>query len=281
MIKKLLFLYLFTGLIGVADSFGQASCSPNLTCLGGASEGICPDSAAGFPAGVLNVPYSTVMSVRIPGSFTFGTSTFTLTHFAVTNVEIDTTTGGSGTYHPLTVIGLDYMGNGANAPSGAPGINGYTMTKYCYWNAPGEICVVVSGTPNKAGTFPVKISSSGRVDAGFASDWIANTDNNDYRVAIAATAGISGTDIIKFEMKQNNPNPFSTRSEIPYTSTNNNDVEFKVYNLLGKVVLSKTVKSEKGLNTIDLDAASFTSGIYMYSIKNGDKTITRRMIVSK
>jgi hypothetical protein len=99
-------------------------------------------------------------------------------------------------------------------------------------------------------------------------------------MVVANTAGIESIDLTKFDVKQNIPNPFNSISDITFSSLNSTDVDFKVYDLLGKVILSKSVKADKGLNTIQMDASSFAPGIYVYSIKNGDKTITKRMIVS-
>jgi hypothetical protein len=282
MIKKLLSLYLFTGIIGLATSFGQASCSPGFSCLPvGATEGICPDSATGIPSSVLGSPYSTSISIKIPASYTYMGTPYNLTHLGVTEVKIDTaTTTTPGTYYPLSVIGLSYSGNGTNTPSGgASGISGYTMNNFSYWPAPGNACVVVSGTPTKAGTFPIKILSYVRVNIGIFA-WLAAPDNTDYRMVVAPTAGIEELDLNKFAVKQNVPNPFNYKSEIIFSSLTSTDVDFKIYNMLGKVVISKTVKAEKGSNTIPVDASTLSPGIYVYALKNGDKTITKRMIVS-
>jgi hypothetical protein len=279
MIKKLLSLY-FTGVIGIAASFGQATCSPNLSCIPtGETSGICPDSATGIPGGVLNTAYSTNMSIMIPSSYTSGTTTYNFSHFAVTEVTVDTSAAHSGTYVPLSAIGLTYLGNGLNT-LGSSNIGSYTMTNYCYWAAPGSACVIVSGTPTKSGNFPVRIKSQIRAFVVAFYTWIPAPDNNDYKIVVSPTAGIETIDLTKFDVKQNVPNPFNSISEITYSSLNSNEVDFKVYNMLGKVVMNKTVKAEKGSNTIEVDASSFSPGIYVYSIKNGDKTITKRMIVS-
>jgi hypothetical protein len=281
MIKKLLPLYLFTVIIGIVSSFGQASCTPNLSCLpGGATEGICPDSTTGIPAGVIGTPYSTSMSIKIPTSYTSGGTTYNFTHFAITDVSVDTSASASGTYYPLSVIGMDYLGNGTNSPSGASGISSYTMTKYCYWSSPGTACVVLTGTPTKAGTFHFKIKSQIRAFIIAAYTWFPAPDNTQYRLVVATTAGIDSPDLNKFEVKQNTPNPFNVKSDIVFTSANSSDVDFKIFNMLGNVVYSKVVKSERGSNTVTVDASTLSPGIYMYSLKNGDKTITKRMIVT-
>ena len=50
--------------------------------------------------------------------------------------------------------------------------------------------------------------------------------------------------------------------------------------MLGAVIFDSNYKTTKGVNTIKIDSNSFAPGVYIYSISNGDKTITKRMIVA-
>ena len=282
MIKKLLSTFLFIASVGISSSFAQAAvCTPDFTCLpGGATEGICPDSTMGLPAGTISVAYSTNISIKIPSSTTSGSSTYTLSHLAVTDVLVDS--ANTGTYVPLTTIGLDYLGSGTNSPVSASGISGYTMTKYCYWSAPSSACVIMSGTPNASGSFPLRIKSQARVDPsglGFYV-WIAAPDNNQYHLVVNAASGVATIEANKFEVEQNNPNPFFDNTEIRFTSGHNSTDQFKVFNILGKMVYTNQVKAEIGLNTVKFSASSLSPGVYFYEITDGDKTITKKMIVA-
>ena len=96
-----------------------------------------------------------------------------------------------------------------------------------------------------------------------------------------APVGIEALDLTKFDVGQNQPNPFNGKTTINFSSVAPTDVEFKVYNMVGAVVYKNTFKAERGANTINIDANSFAPGVYMYSVRNGEKTITKRMIVSK
>lgn len=283
MIKKLLSaLLLITGL-GVLDSSAQAICTPDITCVPTDSTfGICPDSATGIPSGIINQAYTVTMSIKLPATSLVLGQTVTLSHLALTEVLVDTSTSGTAAYVDLSVIGLTYLGNGSNTPSGGvSGIGSYTMTKYCYWDAPGQSCVIVSGTPTKAGDFPIRIKSKGRGVAFGIGTWANATENNNYKLHVVdPAAGIESLNLSKFDVGQNIPNPFSTKSEIVFTSVNNSDVEFKVYDMLGAMVYTSNFKSVKGINTISLDANSFAPGVYMFSIKNGGDSITKRMVVS-
>jgi hypothetical protein len=283
MIKKLLSSVLLITGLGVLDSSAQAVCTPNISCVPTDSTfGICPDSLTGIPAGVLNIAYTVTMSIKLPATSLVLGQTVTLSHLALTEVLADTSTSGTAVWVDISAIGLTYLGNGANTPSGGvTGIGSYTMTKYCYWDAPGQSCVIVSGTPTKAGDFPIKIKSKGRGVAFGIGTWANATENNNYKLLVVdPAAGIASLSLSKFDVGQNIPNPFSTKSEIGFTSVTNSDVEFKVYDMLGAVVYTSNFKSVKGMNTISLDANSFAPGVYMYSVKNGAITTTKRMVVS-
>ncbi|MDO9184840.1 MAG: T9SS type A sorting domain-containing protein [Bacteroidia bacterium] len=283
MIKKLLSTVLFISSVGVMNSSAQALCTSNISCVPPDSTfGICPDSATGLPAGTISQAYTVTMSIKIPASTVVAGVTYNLTHLALTEVKVDTSTSGTAVWVDLSAIGLTYLGSGANAPSGCTScsISGYTMTKFGYWNAPGQSCVIVSGTPNKVGTFPIKIISQARAVFFGQGTWAAAPENNDYRLVVAAPSGVGSIDQLKFEVSQNTPNPFSDKSEIRFSSVNSSEVEFKVYNLLGSVVYNSNFKSVKGVNTISIDANTLSPGVYMYSVKNGANTITKRMVVS-
>ncbi|MFY9309916.1 MAG: T9SS type A sorting domain-containing protein [Bacteroidia bacterium] len=289
MIKKLLSVVLFTSSIGVSASFAQVTCDDNTNCVpNNVDFGICPDSATGIAAGDVGVAYSQNMSIKIPASQVSGGQTVTVSELALTEVLIDTDTSSVENYVSITTIGLDYMGNGSNTLTpGQPGNTspGFTMTKYCAWPAPGNACVIVSGTPTMAGTFPVKIKSRARVGSFGAFFWTPASgstsvpENNDYKLVINGPSSIEFIDMTKFAVSQNTPNPFNEKTEINFTSPVVTDVDFKVYNVVGAVVYSEKVKADKGSNVITLKANSFAPGAYMYSLTNGAQTITKRMIV--
>jgi hypothetical protein len=85
----------------------------------------------------------------------------------------------------------------------------------------------------------------------------------------------------KFDVLQNNPNPFDDKSSIYFNSVRTESVNFKVYNMLGSEVYSNTINAKAGVNTIVLDANKFTQGIYFYELSNGVNSVTKRMVVSK
>ena len=86
-----------------------------------------------------------------------------------------------------------------------------------------------------------------------------------------------------FELDQNYPNPFNPTTTIKYALPEAADVEMKVYDILGREVMT-LVRSEEqaaGRYEIVFDASSLASGIYMYAIKAGSFKEVKKMILVK
>ncbi len=82
------------------------------------------------------------------------------------------------------------------------------------------------------------------------------------------------------ELLQNVPNPFANTTTIYYKLNEQSSVLFKVYNHIGKEVstMNQSIKNE-GINKIELDMSSFSSGIYFYSLFiNGQLSDTKKMV---
>jgi hypothetical protein len=53
----------------------------------------------------------------------------------------------------------------------------------------------------------------------------------------------------------------------------------KVSNILGKIVYTKSISAQRGVNKIILSGKDFESGVYIYTLSNGRNAIARRMII--
>jgi len=84
----------------------------------------------------------------------------------------------------------------------------------------------------------------------------------------------------RFSVISNYPNPFSKTTEIKYTVPTTQEMEFKVYNMLGKLIEQRKVVAITGENIIKFNGEKLSSGIYMYSISNGKETIVKKMVVN-
>jgi hypothetical protein len=97
---------------------------------------------------------------------------------------------------------------------------------------------------------------------------------------------------VKFSLDQNYPNPFNPETWIPYKLAKPADVTIKIYKMTGEVVKTLDLGYRSaGFYTdrtksaywdgMDDNGQKVSSGIYFFTIKAGDYTATKKMIVSK
>lgn len=86
----------------------------------------------------------------------------------------------------------------------------------------------------------------------------------------------------KFELQQNYPNPFNPSTEINFTIPKAGNVTLKVYNVLGQEVAT-IVNGFKEAQTynVKFDASNLSTGIYFYTLRSGDQSITKKMLLLK
>jgi photosystem II stability/assembly factor-like uncharacterized protein len=85
-----------------------------------------------------------------------------------------------------------------------------------------------------------------------------------------------------FVLEQNYPNPFNPTTKISYSVPKTSFVELKVYDLLGRAVAT-LVNSEQavGTHSVSFDARGLSSGVYLYTMKAGDFTATKSLLLVK
>jgi len=83
-----------------------------------------------------------------------------------------------------------------------------------------------------------------------------------------------------FNLSQNYPNPFNPSTSIHYAISSPQFVTIKVYDLLGKEIVT-LVNEEKpaGNYEVEFNAANLPSGIYFYRIKAGNFIETKKMVL--
>lgn len=81
-------------------------------------------------------------------------------------------------------------------------------------------------------------------------------------------------------MEQNYPNPVLDRTTLPYSIEQSDDVRIELFDLLGrKVATIIDDKQPAGRYSINVDTRDMASGLYVFRMQAGDKTITRTMTV--
>ena len=86
----------------------------------------------------------------------------------------------------------------------------------------------------------------------------------------------------KFVLDQNYPNPFNPTTVIHYNLQSTNKVKLQVYNTLGQLVSTLVDQMQTaGPHAIHFDAHDLPSGMYIYRLKAGNYTETKKMMLIK
>lgn len=85
-----------------------------------------------------------------------------------------------------------------------------------------------------------------------------------------------------FKLMQNYPNPFNPSTIIAFTLPNSAFVTLKVYDMLGSEVTTLVnTEVQSGYHQINFNASGLSSGVYFYTIKAGNFTDTKKLILAK
>ena len=85
-----------------------------------------------------------------------------------------------------------------------------------------------------------------------------------------------------FYLSQNYPNPSSSYTAINFNLVKEGNTQLVVRNMVGQELENINLGNQSaGNHVVKLNTGKFASGIYFYSLKVGDKEITKKMIVSR
>ena len=86
----------------------------------------------------------------------------------------------------------------------------------------------------------------------------------------------------QFALKQNYPNPFNPSTNIIYDVPKSSFVQLNVYNILGqKVATLVNSINNAGVHNVTFNPGNLSSGLYIYQLKAGDVTLSRKMLFLK
>jgi hypothetical protein len=115
---------------------------------------------------------------------------------------------------------------------------------------------------------------------------ISQSNLYSYYILIPTTAtGInysSNSTPQNYELKQNYPNPFNPVTVIKYLLPSESKVSLKIYDMLGKEVITLVNAIQTpGEHIVNFNASNLTSGIYLYKITAGNFTQTKKLVLLK
>ncbi len=136
------------------------------------------------------------------------------------------------------------------------------------------------------GKHTIKFSKSGyitKIETVYTKPALLDTFN------VTLTSG-TGTFVIenqnsipqKFELLQNFPNPFNPNTKISLSLAEGNFTTLRVYNSLGQQVATLIDQNlSSGTYSVTFDARQFPSGVYFYTLRSGNFSSTKKMVLTK
>jgi hypothetical protein len=157
----------------------------------------------------------------------------------------------------------------------------YSVTGSYSSRGDGDIPGNISGYTS---TYDVKFDEKGNVYSQSQYGW--TVEKWAYNGTLPSfTTGVeqSGTEIpAGYTLSQNYPNPFNPTSTVDFTMPQAGFVSLKVYDVLGREVMT-LVNEEKpaGSFRATIDASTMTSGTYFYTLRAGNFVSTKKMVLLK
>ena len=108
---------------------------------------------------------------------------------------------------------------------------------------------------------------------------------SDHTLASATLTGVSGysSELVKgFRLYQNYPNPFNPTTQIKYQIPNTIQVSLKVYDVLGREVITLVDEVKpRGDYELQWNAGRMVTGVYFYRLIAGSSIVTKKLLLLK
>jgi hypothetical protein len=106
--------------------------------------------------------------------------------------------------------------------------------------------------------------------------------HNDFGNTVTAVRDVASLTTKNYKLYQNYPNPFNPSTKISFSLPTDGNVVLKVYNILGKEVATLVNGFQKaGGKEVSFNASNLPSGMYIYTIKSGNFTSSKKMMLLK
>jgi hypothetical protein len=110
-----------------------------------------------------------------------------------------------------------------------------------------------------------------------------NYPRNDTMTITRYTDGVDITSLgvdNAFTLGQNIPNPATNSTRIDYNVPEAGKVIFHVHSITGQLLYSKTIETERGTNSIELNTSTFAAGVYFYSMEYKGQRLVKQLIIN-
>lgn len=256
MSKNLYFVIALT----LTSAFAGAQCTINQSVFSGPNDyRILPDTVTNLPLATVGVVYTTDLQFHVQPDTTTQLGTFPINH-----ITIDSISGIPANFSYSTNPSSGVFPGGSY---GCAQVNGLAV-------AGQEL-----GGPNSDGIYPIIIYYTAEVQVFTATQQFPATKTG-YKVQVQAANSVPAVALVNFTVSQNVPNPSDKQTDFSFTNPSNGNVQFTLYNILGETVKNQNISAVKGENRFTLNTTDLPAGVYLYTFRSGNSTVTRRMTVS-
>ncbi|MFT7612241.1 MAG: hypothetical protein ACI9J3_001195 [Parvicellaceae bacterium] len=232
------------------------SCTPDPLYMD-STFGAWPDTTVNFPPAQEGVFYSETLDFKIP----------------LTVGEIDPANAlAAESIDSVVLTGVTGL---------PPGMTYVCDVSSCSWLGGEQGCASLFGTPTVPGSYDVVIELDGYVTLPFVGAFSQPASFTGYVINVSPAAGISIYHVDDFSVSQNSPNPFSDETTINFKTGTAGNVSIRVMNILGSVVHAEQMQAVPGDNTVKFQNTGLSNGVYVFTLTNGIKSVTKKMTIRK
>ena len=134
---------------------------------------------------------------------------------------------------------------------------------------------------------PTSTNQDTYYDCDGSGTYAAGTDSENFLqnwliwIHATSTTGINETSG-NVHVGQNEPNPFTNQTIIPYELTNNSNVSLTIYDVTGKQVMAQTqTAASAGAHNFTVSSSELAPGVYYYTVATKEGKVTHKMIVTE
>ncbi len=251
--RKSLHLLSCLVITGLFSTVSWAQCTPGdaTTCPDPEENGqVCPDSLQGAIAGHL---YSQAFTILAPPGYPYNGDTILLDH--------------------ITLKGVAGLPEGFTWQSNSPDNEFMVGTYYC---------VLLEGTPAVAGIYPLHITVDvfAKLFPTLPPILVATvTDSTSLFIAVKWDPNtIEESSPSSLSLLAPRPNPFSGHTRIGFYVRDPGEVRLDVYDLVGQLRYTETIRARQGDNHFDFDGTPLAKGTYIARVSNGFSVLTSQLI---
>jgi len=225
-----------------------AQCTPGdeSTCPDPENNGeVCP---AVLPNGIIGTAYNQQFTIITPQEYEYGGNSIPLHHIQIKDV--------------------------ANLP---PNISWETNAADSIFMSGTYYCVLLTGTCDETGTFPLKIVVDAYIDIPIIGITKIPNIVDSTSISMKVTWDPDGIDSYQESTLAINlwPNPFQNDIYFELPENDRSEVDVKIYSILGKMLMSKSFSGNMLSKKYHLDISHLHEGTYLLKVNSGDKQVSK------